>query len=142
MVIVQLRQAACGMSFQRLIANESGANGGHLTLIGRNAGHSNFLCRIQIRLQFVRQFLRQAFGFFIHTGADVKGFGFKNQFAGLVHDAVGKIQSHALDGRRPDFNRQQVIVAGGRFVTQAGFDDGENIRRIPAIAEPSSQASG
>jgi len=56
----------------------------------------------------------------------MEGFGFQNEFAVLVDNAMAEIQPHALDKCRPDFNRQQVIVTRRRFVTQAGFNDGKN----------------
>ena len=40
------------------------------------------------------------------------GFGLQYGFAVLIGDAMGEIQSDALDGSRPDFDGQQVIVKG------------------------------
>ena len=97
--------------------------------------------RRQIRLQFFRQFFRQAFRFFVAAGAAVKGFGFENQFSVLVQNAVAEIQPHALDERQPDFNRQQIIVARGKFVAQPRLDDGKNKICVPAIPERSGRAS-
>src|SRR5271163_4200813 len=48
----------------------------------------------QIRLQFFRQFFRQAFWFFVNAGADVERFRFQNQFSVLLQNAVAEIQAH------------------------------------------------
>ena len=39
---------------------------------------------------------------------------------------MGEINTHPRNERRPDLNRQQVIVTRGRFVAQLGLDDREN----------------
>jgi len=38
-----------------------------------------------------------------HPGAGVEGFGFEDELAVLVGDAMAEVQPHALDERRPDF---------------------------------------
>jgi len=66
-----------------------------------------------IRRELRGQFRRHALRFFIKAGADVMRFGFENQFAVLVGDAMAEVHAHSLDEGRPDFNRQQVVVTGG-----------------------------
>ena len=60
----------------------------------------------------------------------MKGFGFDNQPAVLVQNAVAEIQPHAFDERGENFNGEQIIVARGRFVAQPRLDDGKNKVRV------------
>ena len=69
----------------------------------------------QIRLQFFHEFRRQTFRFFITAGAAVERFGFENEFAILIQNAVAEVQPHAFSERQPDFNRQHIVVTRGKF---------------------------
>jgi len=122
------RLAQAGMKCRRHFT--AGCN----RVLQRRSGRRKFcrhprdeLDREQIRPQGFHEFRRQAFGFFIAAGAAVEGFGFENEFAVGVQDAVAKVQPHTLESRQPDFNRQQVVVARGEFVAELRLDDGENI---------------
>jgi hypothetical protein len=81
---------------------------------------------LQKWLQFSHQFLRQTFWFFINAGADVESFRFKNQFSVLIQNAMAEIHADFFKRRHPDFHRQQIIVARGKFVAQPRLDDGKN----------------
>ena len=81
---------------------------------------------MQKRLQFFRQFFRHSLRLFVNARAGVKGLGFEDELAVLIGDAVAEVQPHSLEKRRPDFNRQQIVVACGRFEAQPRLDDREN----------------
>ncbi|MDB6019747.1 MAG: hypothetical protein JWR19_4236 [Pedosphaera sp.] len=54
------------------------------------------------------------------------GFGLEDEVAGLVGDAVGEVEADAFGVGGPELDGQQVVIAGGGFVAEATFDDGEN----------------
>ena len=56
----------------------------------------------------------------------MRGIAFGNQSGVLIDDAIGESESDAAQFPQPEFDGQKVIVAGGRFVLEAGFDDGKS----------------
>lgn len=66
------------------------------------------------------------FHLFFQVHADVQSFAFEHEFAGLVGDAVSEIQADAFGGGHPDFDVQDIIVAGESLVTQMRFDYGKH----------------
>src|ERR1700733_4257737 len=91
--------------------------------------------------QLFRQFFRQAPGFFVQARADVKGFRLQNHLAILVQNTMAKINSDFINEHRPDFNGQQVIVAGWVLVAQMGFDDGEDCVMVLPVQDRRSQGA-
>ena len=69
---------------------------------------------------------RQSFGLFIEAGADMECFGFEDQHAGLIEDAVSEIQADFFRGGNPDLDSQHIVISCGGFVTETAFHDGEN----------------
>ena len=70
----------------------------------------------EIGLQHVDEVFGEAFRFVVQTGGDMVGFGFEDQFSRLIGNAVGEIQAGAFDKCRPDFDGEDVVVAGGGLV--------------------------
>jgi hypothetical protein len=82
---------------------------------------------IQPRFEFGGEFFGEALGFFVATGADVEGFGFEDEFAVLVEDAMAEVEADALDEDGPDFDGEEVVVARHKTITQMSLDDGEDM---------------
>ena len=79
------------------------------------------------RLKLGEQVLGQPFGLLVGAGAAVKGLSRHQKPVVLIHDAMAEIQAHPLDAREPDFDGEQVVVAGRGLVTHPRFNDGKNI---------------
>jgi hypothetical protein len=50
------------------------------------------------RPQCGNQFLRHSLRLFVHSRANVKGFGFEDDRVGLIENTVSKVQADAPDG--------------------------------------------
>lgn len=86
-------------------------------------------------MQEFQKVFGEAFGFVVEAGADVMGFGLKDEGAVVVEDAAAEIEAHALGGRGPEFDRQEIIVARRRFEAEPAFDDRKDEALLLQIAE-------
>lgn len=83
----------------------------------------------------------QAFGFFVEACADVEGFGLEDEGAVVVEDAIAEVEADAFGGRGPEFDGEEVVVAGRGFVAKAAFDDGENEVLFLPLAESRAEVA-
>ena len=87
------------------------------------------------------QFRRQALGFFIGRGADMAGNSFGEQCAGGVEDAEADGEANAAHLRDPEFDCQQIIVAGRAFVGDFHANDREGKARFLKLEGGAAEAS-
>ena len=80
---------------------------------------------VEVGLKEGQEIGGEALGFVVGGGADVRSGGLEQQGLALVQDLVGEIEADAFSGGEPELDGQEVVVARGSFVEEAGFDDGE-----------------
>jgi hypothetical protein len=80
----------------------------------------------QERLKQRSELVGKTFGFVGEGGAGVLGFGFDERSAVLIENAVAEVQANFFSGGEPKLDRELVVVASGRFITETTFDDGKD----------------
>ena len=60
----------------------------------------------------------------------MEGFGLEDELAVRQENPVGEIESNPLHEGGPDFDGQNIVIPGGVFIGQPGFDYGKNAVRL------------
>ena len=68
----------------------------------------------------------------------MKSFGFDEQIL-VFEDSIGEVEANAFERGQPCLDCQEVVVAGGRFVTQPAFDYGEDGILVLPLEKTSSE---
>jgi hypothetical protein len=94
---------------------------GALPILAFSAHILSASCRDQMGAKFQRQVFRQPLEFIIQASAYMMCLALENQRRGLIHDATGKVQPHPFREGWPEGNLQDIVVTGGRLVTEGGI---------------------